>query len=111
MDVKDLKYFVAAYDARSFSGAASRLDTVQSNVSARIRALEKHLHVRLFERLPQAVDPTLKAREFYRPARRIIAALDRFERRARGGGRSAAVRRRVQALEIFGEGPAGRLRR
>jgi hypothetical protein len=89
MDVKDLLYFVTAYEARSFSRAAARLDTVQSNVSARISALEKHLRVRLFERLPQAVQPTAKARELYRSARRIIAAIAKLERQARRGGRKA----------------------
>jgi DNA-binding transcriptional LysR family regulator len=94
MDVKDLRYFVAVYEGRSFSGAAPRLGTVQSNVSARISALEKHLRIRLFERLPQAAKPTPKARELYRGARRIIAALDDFERHARGGGRKAKTKRR-----------------
>ena len=40
MDVKDLRYFVAVYEAEGFSRASRELGTVQSNVSARIRNLE-----------------------------------------------------------------------
>jgi len=86
MDVKDLRYFVAVYDTLSFSGAARRLRTVQSHVSSRIRALEKHLRTALFERFP-AVTPTPPARGLYRQARRIIAAMRVLERNARRRGR------------------------
>jgi len=86
MDVKDLRYFVAVYDALSFSRAAKRLHTVQSHVSSRIRALEKHLRAALFERFP-AVTPTPRARALCRQARRIIAAMGAFERNARRRGK------------------------
>jgi len=39
MDIKDLRYFVAVYEEGGFARAGVLLETVQSNVSARIRRL------------------------------------------------------------------------
>ena len=89
MEVKDLRYFVAVYETLNFSRAASRLRTVQSNVSARIRMLEEHLRVALFERTPRSVLPTRRARALYRPALRIIAAIGSLERKARRSSKRA----------------------
>jgi DNA-binding transcriptional LysR family regulator len=89
VEVKDLRYFVAVYETLNFSRAASRLRTVQSNVSARIRMLEEQLRVALFERTPRSVVPTRRGRALYRPARRIIAAISALERNARGNHKRA----------------------
>lgn len=80
MDVKDLKYFVAAYEAKSFSGATAALDTVQSNVSLRIRNLEEFLGVPLFVRLHRSVVPTSQGELLYRHAKHVIDTLDQTER-------------------------------
>lgn len=95
MDVKDLRYFVAVYNARSFSGATNRLDTVQSNVSTRIRNLEEFLGIRLFERCYRHVKPTQSGVKFYEYATQVIAEMERTERDFRlprrvGGGLRAA---------------------
>ena len=50
MDAADLRIFAAVARTGSMSKAASELGTVQSNVTARIRALEERLGVELFER-------------------------------------------------------------
>ena len=83
MDVKDLKFFVAVYNAKSFSGATNRLDTVQSNVSTRIRNLEEFLGVQLFERCYRHVKPTQSGIRFYDYAIQVIAEMDRTEREFR----------------------------
>jgi DNA-binding transcriptional LysR family regulator len=83
MDVKDLKYFVAAYEAKSFSGATTTLGTVQSNVSLRIRNLEGFLGVALFVRLHRSVAPTTEGDLFYRHAKQVIATLDEATRAIR----------------------------
>jgi DNA-binding transcriptional LysR family regulator len=83
MDVKDLRCFVALYETLNFSRAAARLRIVQSNVSARIRRLEKHLGAKLFYRQPRTSIPSGRARTLYKSAVKIIAALDRLERGAR----------------------------
>jgi DNA-binding transcriptional LysR family regulator len=76
MDVKDLKYFVAVYEAGGFSRACLQLGTVQSNVSTRIRALEKSLGVILFERRYREVTPTEAGAKLYARAKQLIAELD-----------------------------------
>ena len=50
MDAADLRMFAAVARTGSMSKAAHELGTVQSNVTARIRALEERLGVELFER-------------------------------------------------------------
>lgn len=83
MDVKDLRYFVAAYEAKSFSGATTSLGTVQSNVSLRIRNLEGFLGVPLFVRMRHRVVPTTQGDVLYRHAKQVIATMDETERALR----------------------------
>jgi general secretion pathway protein G len=80
MDVKDLRYFVAVYEAEGFSRASRELGTVQSNVSARIRNLEGILGVPLFERRYRRVAPTAGADKLYRHAKKVISSLNDVER-------------------------------
>jgi LysR family transcriptional regulator, cell division regulator len=80
MDVKDLRFFIAVYEARGFSHACMTLGTVQSNVSSRIRNLEKFLGVPLFERRYRGIEPTEKGRALYEQAKNVIASLDHTER-------------------------------
>jgi len=76
MDIKDLRYFVAVYEEGGFARAGILLETVQSNVSARIRRLEVALGVQLFERHRRGVQATEKGEKLYRHAKRVIALLD-----------------------------------
>ena len=89
MDVKDLRYFVAVYEAEGFSRASRELGTVQSNVSARIRNLEGTLGVPLFERRYRRVAPTAGGDKLYRHAKKVISSLadaERALRRSRAKG-------------------------
>lgn len=79
MDVKDLKYFVAVYEAKGFSRASFNLGTVQSNVSARIRGLEKDLGGPLFERRYRSIVPTERGDRLYQLAKPLIAAVEETE--------------------------------
>lgn len=58
MDVSDLVIFEAVSRHGSMNRAASELNTVQSNVTARIRALEGELGVSLFQRHARGVSTT-----------------------------------------------------
>jgi len=80
MDVKDLRFFVAVYETKGFSSASRNLGTVQSNVSARIRGLERSLGVPLFERRYRAIVPTESGDKLYGHAKYLIATLDDTER-------------------------------
>lgn len=83
MDVKDLRYFVAVYEAKGFSRASFNLGTVQSNVSARIRGLEKGLGGPLFERRYRCIVPTERGDRLYGLAKQLIVALDETEQTVR----------------------------
>ncbi|ALK35033.1 LysR substrate-binding domain-containing protein [Burkholderia plantarii] len=58
MDLADLKTFEAVARHGSMNKAAAELHTVQSNVTARIRALEDELGVALFQRHARGVTAT-----------------------------------------------------
>lgn len=79
MDVKDLRYFVAVYEAKGFSRASFNLGTVQSNVSARIRNLERFFGCPLFERRYRSIVATDRGDRLYPHAKMLIAALDKTE--------------------------------
>jgi molybdenum-dependent DNA-binding transcriptional regulator ModE len=58
MDATDLKVFKAVARHGSMNRAAAELKTVQSNVTARVRALELELGVLLFQRHARGVKVT-----------------------------------------------------
>jgi len=80
MDVKDLRFFVAVYEAKGFSHACKVLGTVQSNVSVRIRNLESFLGVALFERRYRGIVPTERGDKLYEHAKSVLASLEDTER-------------------------------
>ncbi len=88
MDIKDLRFVVAVYEEGGFARAGVLLETVQSNVSARIRRLEVALGVKLFERHRRGVVVTDKGEKLYRHAKRVIALLE--ETPVAVGGKEAA---------------------
>ncbi|NLR97696.1 LysR family transcriptional regulator [Rhizobium sp. P38BS-XIX] len=58
MDISDLRVFEAVSRHGSMNRAAQELNTVQSNVTARIRVLEEELGVSLFQRHARGVSTT-----------------------------------------------------
>ncbi|KAA1014234.1 LysR family transcriptional regulator [Paraburkholderia panacisoli] len=84
MDVADLKVFEAVVRHGSMNRAATELNTVQSNVTARIRALEREVGVVLLQRHVRGVSMTPAGQRLLPYAARIaklitdakIAALD-----------------------------------
>jgi LysR family transcriptional regulator, cell division regulator len=84
MEVSDLKVFEAVARHGSMNRAASELHTVQSNVTARIRSLEREIGVALFERNVRGVKLTPAGQRMLPYAARIsklladarLAALD-----------------------------------
>lgn len=72
MDVRQLEFFIAVVDERSFTKAAETVFVTQSGLSASIRALERELGVRLFDRGPQGAAPTKTGEVFLPRARRML---------------------------------------
>jgi len=75
--IVDIRLFVAAYEERSFTGAAQRENTSQSGVSHHIKQIEQQLKVTLFVRQPSGVTATPAAEKFYRECHILLRGLDR----------------------------------
>jgi DNA-binding transcriptional LysR family regulator len=92
VELRQLRYTVAAADYRSFRQAAEALRLKQSTLSRRIRQLEDRLNVVLFERSHAGVRPTEVGNEFLRTARRIIEEVDTMTLAATAVGRGESGR-------------------
>lgn len=75
MDSTDLAFFLAVVEEGGVTAAARRLNCVQSNVTARIRALEGALGLPLFHRNGRGVVPTRAGERLLPHARQVCAAL------------------------------------
>lgn len=102
MDIRDLRYFVAVYEAKGFSRACAVLDTVQSNVSARVQRLERFLGVALFERRYRTIVPTGNGEALYVHAKHVIATLDHMEHIMRSQAADRATSRRARWIAVNG---------
>jgi DNA-binding transcriptional LysR family regulator len=71
----DIRIFVAAYEERSFTAAASREHATQSGVSQHIRKLEDAFGVSLFSRSKGKVVPTLAADVYYERCVQVLRTL------------------------------------
>jgi DNA-binding transcriptional LysR family regulator len=80
MDAADLRIFAAVARTGSMSKAAGELGTVQSNVTARIRALEERLGVELFERSNRGARLTAAGQRLRPFADRVAGLLDDAKR-------------------------------
>jgi DNA-binding transcriptional LysR family regulator len=74
VELRHLEHFVAVAEERNFTRAARRLHLVQSALSVSIRALERELHTRLFERTTREVRLTDAGRILLPEARRTLDA-------------------------------------
>src|SRR5688500_8003535 len=86
MDATDLKVFEAVARLGSMNRAATELHTVQSNVTAHIRALEEELRVPLFERHSRGVVLTAAGRRLVPYAARVRQALEEARRAVEDDG-------------------------
>lgn len=76
MELTDLKIFLAVAEEGSVSGAARRLDYVQSNVTTRLRKLEAELGAPLFHRHPKGVVLSERGTVFREYALKILRLAD-----------------------------------
>lgn len=79
--IRDIRLFVAVYEERSFTAAASRQNATQSGVSQHIIKIEGRLGVKLFYRDSGAVIPTPAGDQFYSSCVQLLASLDDARRR------------------------------
>jgi DNA-binding transcriptional LysR family regulator len=86
MDTAELRVFESVARTGGMNRAAAELHTVQSNVTARIRALEDELGCRLFERHSRGVTLTAAGQRLLPYARRLAWLLADATRAARDDG-------------------------
>src|SRR5215469_16509034 len=86
MEYADLRVLEAVARLGSVNRAAAELNTVQSNVTARIRALEAQVGTTLFERNSRGVVLTAAGRRLLPFAARVAALLKEATEAARDDG-------------------------
>ena len=86
MDAGDLRVFEAVAQLGGMGRAAAELNTVQSNVTARVRALEDELGTPLFRRHARGVTPTDAGRRLLPFAAWVRGLLDDARRAVRDDG-------------------------
>jgi DNA-binding transcriptional LysR family regulator len=87
MDAADLKFFEEVAQSGGMSRAAKKLNTVQSNVTRRIRTLESELNVSLFNRTGRGVSLTPAGERLLPFAIRIARLIDEAARAISDDGR------------------------
>ena len=86
MDIADLKVFESVARLGGMNRAAAELNTVQSNITARIKALEADLGWPLFERRPRGVALTAAGQRLMPYALRAMRLIADARRAARDDG-------------------------
>jgi DNA-binding transcriptional LysR family regulator len=107
MDVKDLKVFEAVARCQGINRAAGELNTVQSNVTGRVRLLEAELGVALFERRPSGMKLTAAGERLLPYALEVRAAINNAKRAltdvgAPSGQLMIGMRRSTSAVHLTG---------
>ncbi len=81
MELFKLRYFVAAYECRSYTKAADRLYTTRQALRHGIKSMESELGVELFLTCGRQIEPTPVARRLYEACGDLLDAYASFEER------------------------------
>lgn len=99
MELRHLRYFVAAAEEENFGRAAARLNLAQPALSRQIRDLEAEVGADLFDRVGRGVRLSAAGAAFLDEARRILEAARAAAERARAVGRGEAGTLRLGFLD------------
>ncbi|MGW3242652.1 LysR family transcriptional regulator [Streptomyces sp. NPDC001070] len=91
MDTRLLTTFLTLARTENFTGAAAELHLSQSTVTAQIKALEKDLGVRLFDRMPRGAQLTATGRRLMTEAADVLEAEARLRGTAAGDAQSGGI--------------------
>src|SRR6187549_1426274 len=102
MELRQLRYFVAAAEEGNISRAAKKIFLTQSALSRQIKALEEEIGQCLLERQAHSIHLTLTGEALLDEARELLQRADQMPERVRVIGRS--VRFRVGYAPSFASG-------
>jgi len=91
MESSDLKIFATVARCHGMNRAAQELNTVQSNITARVRALESRIGRPLFDRHSRGVSLTAAGRRLLPYADNILHLIEEALRAARDDGKPAGT--------------------
>ena len=107
MDLRQIRYFVAVADARSFTKAAEQLHIAQPPLSRQIQQLEDELGVQLLKRDSRPLHVTEAGRVFYEQALQVLNRVEQMKlatiQVGRGEGRRLSIG--FVASTLYGELP------
>jgi LysR family transcriptional regulator, nitrogen assimilation regulatory protein len=83
MDLRQIMYFMCAYEERSITKAARKVGLVQPALSIQIKRLEDEFGGPLFVRERSGVDPTALGRSFYKLCEPVRASVARAQQSMR----------------------------
>ncbi|MFT0852005.1 LysR substrate-binding domain-containing protein [Achromobacter sp. F4_2707] len=79
MDLRQLRYFIAVAEARSFTRAAEKLHIAQPPLSRQIQLLESELGVQLLQRDTRPLQITEAGRVFYEQALQVLHRVEQMK--------------------------------
>lgn len=79
MNLKQIRYFVAAVDLGNMTRAAGKMHVAQPALGQQLRELEEEMGVPLLSRHSRGVEPTQAGQTLYLHARRVLEQVDRIK--------------------------------
>jgi DNA-binding transcriptional LysR family regulator len=89
MDIRQLRYFIAIANAKSYSTAAKSLFVTQPTLTWTIQKLENDLNTRLFYNTDRGIELTENGKLLYENGRNIVKDMDHLTEQIRGQDNSA----------------------
>ena len=79
IDISDIRSFVTVAELKSITGAAHKLNYLQSNMTAKIKKIENHYKRQLFIRKPKGVELTESGLHLYSQYKKMIFTWEETE--------------------------------